>query len=66
MVPGVTAKERERLLQIDVVFGQDTLGLFDDDPDVERLLELLRQQLRVGMGAVLGHAEALRTRMGKA
>ena len=54
MVAGMVAQGRERPLHVEVFsFGDHSLGLFDDDPAVECVLEFLVDDLGFEGGAVL-------------
>jgi hypothetical protein len=50
----VAAHQVERRLDADLVRGSDrTFGLFDDDPAVQRVLQLIGECLDVADGALL-------------
>ena len=54
MVAGMVTQGRERLLHVEAFsLCDDPLGLLDDDPAVERMLELLVDDLGFEGGAVL-------------
>src|SRR5579862_3672533 len=54
VVAGVGAQRGERLFHVEVLsLGNDPLGLFDDDATVERVVELLVEDLGLERGTML-------------
>lgn len=54
MIAAVAARHVERFVGVEIEFvGNRAFGLLNDDPAVERILELLAQQVRFGCGAVV-------------